>query len=211
MNEMGITIMNKKRTLRKLLSSGGMSIGETMIAVALIALLSLCIATGTAFGANQYQKSLLSSEARVLSSTLTSIFQEELSNTTQVRYQDGKFRYASPRYTPKSADPDNKLSSIISLDEEDRPVEGGFGQIALSAPQQEGLPPKYIRPLPSAAYAKSQRLKVRITVTPEDHDDDDYVDDFVVKMEFEVADKVQDQLETSFCVFPLNRLKLTAD
>ena len=53
-----------------------------MVALLIVSLLSMCIATGVAFGARQYRRAVANSEARILCSTLTNAITDELSNTT---------------------------------------------------------------------------------------------------------------------------------
>ena len=71
--------------VKKLRKKTGASIAETMVALIIISLLSMSIATGVAFGARQYSKSTARSEARILCSSLTSMIQDELRNTTEVQ------------------------------------------------------------------------------------------------------------------------------
>ena len=58
----------------------GFSLGEVMVALLIVSLLSMSIATGVAFGMRQYNKAVANSEARILCSTLTSVITDELSN-----------------------------------------------------------------------------------------------------------------------------------
>ncbi len=87
---MGIIIMvdqMKKlaKTLRRAVRSRkGLSIAETMAALIIVSLLTMCLATGTAFGVRQYRHAMTRSEARILCSTLSAIVSDELSNTQEV-------------------------------------------------------------------------------------------------------------------------------
>lgn len=62
-----------------------MSIAETLVALLIVSLLTMGIATGVAFAARQYNNAMLRSKTSILCSTLTSALTSELSNTTKIK------------------------------------------------------------------------------------------------------------------------------
>ena len=84
--------------MKKLRKKTGFSLGETMVALLIISLITMSIATAVAFGARQYGNSVSRSEARILCSSLSSIIQDELRNTTQVMIDGDDLYYRTTNY-----------------------------------------------------------------------------------------------------------------
>lgn len=186
---------------------GGFSMGEMMVTLIIISLLSMGIATGIAFAVRQYNRGLIRSESRILCSTLTSIFREEFGNTTCVDTGDGSLRYFSKNYTPEHAgsEDDRYLSSIHSVlysDDGSSPAPDGYGQLVLRT--QDESDTDIERPiLPPEAYVPAHKLRVKAEV--------EYIEDLGQNGTFRVTLHVRggnenvDQAESTFCVIPLNK------
>ena len=115
-----------RRALRK---KAGVSIAETLVALLIVSLLTMGIATGVAFAARQYNKSVIQSESRVLCSTLTAAISDKLRNTTADRHEDldtqgGYVRFAGSFLLPSEAystTQDLKAEATASYDDSVEP------------------------------------------------------------------------------------------
>ena len=134
-----------------------------MLALLLVALLSMGIATGDAFGARQYHRSMAQSEAQILCSTLSSILREELSNARYMKNEGGTVRFNSLHYTPGDADPDDGLSCVVSVDE-DAQAPREYGLAAMCAVDRSGAP-IYMLLLPASAYSLEHALQVKLDLS----------------------------------------------
>ena len=84
MRQMDITTMkrNKMNVLKnKLISNSGMSIGELMVAMLIVLLVTSGVASGMQLALNQYNRSMVQSESKLLYSTLKNEITSELSIT----------------------------------------------------------------------------------------------------------------------------------
>ncbi len=127
-----------------------------MVALLIVSLLSMCIATGVAFGARQYRRAVANSEARILCSTLTNAITDELSNTTifdpsktlkanadgQICREDGSLLLPEAAYTGTEtlsatikvtyADKKYKIELAVSPNNTDWKVETKFDVLPLN-------------------------------------------------------------------------------
>lgn len=150
---MVITTMNKRNKLLKL-NSKGMSLTETLCAVALVALVSLLLATGVSLANKQYKSSIRLSEAQDLYVTLESLLTNELRYTNSVTLKNNKEvdTFFSVTYALKNAD-----TGLCVLDK-DGNITSGFGQLAIGDEESES----YNRLLGTASYANDLGAKAII-------------------------------------------------
>jgi hypothetical protein len=174
-----------------------------MLALAIVALLTMGVATGVAFGAKQYTESTRQSEARILCSTLTSVLREELTNTTEIDYVAGKLSF-SPTYKPKQS-ASGALSSIVYVDDTNKAVTTDYGQLALAAPAEGGADDILTPLIPAAAYSSLNDLKAQISVVPNLSGTD--VQSFKINLKILTSDGAKTLTESTFYVMPLNAVK----
>ncbi len=74
---------------QKLRSRLGMTLAETLTALAVFAILSVALVVGTTAAWKVYQKAVVASEARTLQSTLIQSLADELRYARNIRQQDG--------------------------------------------------------------------------------------------------------------------------
>ncbi len=122
--------------LKKLRSRRGMSLAETLTALALFAILSVALVVGTTAAWKVYQKAVVASEARTLQSTLTQSLGDEL-------------RYA------RNIQPDGSFDSeTFGL---------GVSVISNDGKVQIGNGTKSYELLPAKAYTKGLKAAVEVT------------------------------------------------
>ena len=159
-----------------------------MVTLLIISLLSMAIATGTAFGVRQYRKAVTRSEARILCSTLSSILEDEFTNTQHV-FVDGSgnvARYDSQRHG-------NNISLLVK-DSDGTVVSSGGGGYLFAGNNEL---------LSQAAYSKGfQNLCVE---SPELKYDNE-AKFFTVTLTVTDFGKTQ-KVTTKFDVIPLNSVK----
>lgn len=83
---------------RKFRSCLGMTLAETLTALAVFAILSVALVVGTTAAWKVYQKAVVASEARTLQSTLTQSLTDELHYARNIRVVDGKVVYDSETF-----------------------------------------------------------------------------------------------------------------
>ena len=188
----------EKQNAARRRARGGFTIAEMLVAILILGLVSGGVAEGIRFGAEQYQKSMQLSEARVLCSTLTSIIQDELGNTHKITVKaDGTLysffsrNYAVPKSTDGSrlvaADPD-------SGSELDADKYGELKMMGTGPGELDGLP------LLSSASYTSFKLRVNPTVKYSGGV-------FTVTLKIRPAGASEDTLTSTFFVLPLNKLE----
>lgn len=150
---MDITIMNKRKKLLKL-NSRGMSLTETLCAVALVALVSLLLATGVSLANKQYKTSIRLSESQELYVTLESLLTNELRYTNSLSLKNGNEvdTFYSVTYALKNAD-----TRLYVLDSDGK-VTSGYGQLAMGDEESES----YNRLLGNASYTNNLGAKAKI-------------------------------------------------
>ena len=183
----------------------GFSMAETMVALIIVSLLSMGIATGVAFGARQYKKSVTLSESKILCSTLSSVIRNELVNATKV-YPGTPTAFDSKNYTISGS---NGKRCFVMQTGEDESVtySDGSSTFGLIYVADQGSFDNPLELIPAAAYS-SYRLKANVSVAY--HEKTTTVDEhFAVTVKIK-DDAGDEQAEAQFIVIPLNKLeKLT--
>lgn len=130
-------------------SSGGYSLAETLVAVLILLLVSAGLATGMTLASRQYRRSILSSESKILASTLNAVIENELANTPEKKVDGGSVYFYSPNYGGENR--------TFCLTEESN----GYGKVALAdSPDGTGD----VMPLVSSScYANGMGAKVSVT------------------------------------------------
>ncbi len=86
MNMMKRLLRTSRNACRaKLAGKRGMSLGEVLITVLIVLLMTSALVTGASFANRQYHASMKESEAKILYSTLSSVIHGELSNTRTIK------------------------------------------------------------------------------------------------------------------------------
>lgn len=83
---------------KKLRSRLGMTLAETLIALAVFVILTAALVVGTTAAWKVYQKAVVASEARTLQSTLTQSLADELRYARNIRQDGGKVVYDSETF-----------------------------------------------------------------------------------------------------------------
>ena len=195
----------------------GFSMSETMVALMIVSLVSLSIATGVAFAVRQHNRVVAYSEARILCSSLTSIFQEELGNTrTYINGSDGNpktLRFFSTHYTPKLADSNENrnLSDVISViyaaDGTTSTPADGYGQVVLrtyNVSKEAILTPV----LQKESYVPQHGLAAKAEVKYDCEEPTNPKDYGVFTVTIRIRSSAfgaKDLLESTFYVIPLNK------
>ncbi len=169
---------------------------ETLVALLIVSLLSMGIATGVAFGTYQYKQSVIRSESKVLCSTLSSIIRNELLNANVV-YSGTPMGFDSRNYTV--TDSSGKRCIMMQTGEDSYSYgDSAYGLICMA---DQGTRAKPLELIPAAAYS-AYGLKANAKA--------EYVTDGGY---FEVVISVRnskdvDQAEARFTVVPLNELQI---
>lgn len=142
------------RLLKKWKSRRGYSLMETMTAVLILLLVTGGLATGMRLASRQYQRSLLSSQCRVLSSTLKSVLEDELANTDRVELRSGRVYFSSKSYAPAG-----ELCALAPVD--DQGHEATYGELALGTGSGTGFSGKKL--VSSACYTGGMKVGGEIT------------------------------------------------
>lgn len=145
--------MNKRDKLLKV-NSKGMSLTETLCAVALVALVSLLLTTGVSLAYKQYKSSIRLSESQELYVTLESLLTNELRYTNSVTLKNNNEvdTFYSVTYALRNAD-----TRLYVLDENGN-VTLGYGQLAIGDEESES----YNRLLGNASYTNNLGAKAKI-------------------------------------------------
>lgn len=83
---------------KKLRSRRGLTLAETLTALAVFAILSVVLVQGVTAAWKVYQKAMIASEARTLQSTLTQALSNELRYADNIRQEDGKLFFDSETF-----------------------------------------------------------------------------------------------------------------
>lgn len=83
---------------RKFRSRRGMTMAETLTALAVFAILSVALVVGTTTAWKVYQKGVVASEARTLQSTLIQSLTNELRYAANIRTEEGVLRFDSETF-----------------------------------------------------------------------------------------------------------------
>lgn len=177
--------MKKQHKLRR---KTGYTLAESLIAILLIALISMGLATGVAFGVRQYNNSVTRSEARILCSTLTSVITDELSSiqgSCSKSESGNTVSYHSERYG---------VSGELKAD---------GGHICIGDTKL----------IPDAAYSTTMQLRAAVEVTPSPATAGSEVTRFTVRLTIQSPDRTsvyKKEIETTFDVIPLNTVTLSS-
>lgn len=119
------------RLARIVSNEQGFTLTEVLAAVAIMSLVSMCMAMGVHFAVKQYHNSMVQSESKVLCSTLTAAIQEELSNTRTVSIDGGG--NVTGFFSSITNGKDSKFYTV-SVDEDNnvtKLAEGEYGKLYL--------------------------------------------------------------------------------
>ena len=193
--------MNSFRFFRKKLRDDrrghkGFSIAETLVALLIVSLLSMGIATGVAFATKQYRQSVIRSESKVLCSTLSSIIRDELLNANFV-YSGSPMGIDSQNYN--AADSSGKRCIMMQTGEDTYSYgDSAYGLICMA---DQGTKAKPLELIPAAAYSAyglKANAKAQYDATGG-----------YFNVEIHVRNsKGDDQAEARFIVVPLNELQI---
>ncbi len=85
---------------KKLRSRRGLTLAETLTALAVFAILSVALVTGTSAAWKVYQKSVVASEARTLQSTLIQSLGDQLRYASNIQTDGGTVSFESETFGP---------------------------------------------------------------------------------------------------------------
>lgn len=200
--------MTERKTDNRTRSRAGFTLGETLVTILILLLVSSGVVSGMRFGVEQYHRSMMLSEAKVLCSTLSSVIRSELSDTGSIRLTgsaDGEgFRevesFFSPRYAIKEDDPTSLVSVTVSkgagaaMSE----AEDGYGELLLGTVNSTTKKAAGRLLLSSAAYTTYQlRANASIRYNAAQNL-------FSVTLRIRTHDGDEDLIVSSFDVLPLN-------
>lgn len=143
----------------KLSSRKGMSLGEMLVAVLLVLLVSAGLVAGVALSQRRFVSSLRQSEAQELYSSLSSLISNELRYTTNVYYVNGSSDEVVSFYSVTYAIKED-LTKLVALDSDGNETED-YGELAL------GVSGNYHRLLGSASYSNDLGAKANVTYDEE--------------------------------------------
>lgn len=87
------------RGLRKLSKQKGFSLFESVVALLVIALLTVGVSTGVKAASSIYQKSLFHSEGEVLAATVDTALSDVLRFSTSIKEEDGIIKFTNSNYS----------------------------------------------------------------------------------------------------------------
>ncbi len=185
----------------------GFTLAETLIAMLILSLVSFGMAEGIRFGVEQYRRSMMLSEARVLCSTLTSVIRGELANTTNWS-ETTPVSFYSPTYASEKGNSDRLSTFISATKTESGYIEAvpdsdnglRYGELMLGKVNGDGSLSGNLL-LGSRAYT-SYRLRANASAS---YDSVNKI--FVVTLRLRPADQEKDLLVDTFHVIPLNDKK----
>ncbi|MCR5453328.1 MAG: hypothetical protein K6F00_11950 [Lachnospiraceae bacterium] len=90
---MSIKISRLKKFVKKLKNKKGMSLAETLLAMLIILIVTGTVTNSIKLAVNNYNRSMIRSEAKILYSTLSSIITNELDNTGTITLGDSSDGY----------------------------------------------------------------------------------------------------------------------
>ncbi|MDO4502435.1 MAG: hypothetical protein Q4D06_04550 [Coriobacteriia bacterium] len=125
--------MSRGTCVRRIKDRGGYSLGELLVAMVIMGLVSMLLATGVSVSAKQYQQSLVGSESQSLCSTLTASLTSALRSADDFTLEgttvkDGTEHYAYQRFWAADA----YRTGVVALDAKGKEVASGKpGYLAL--------------------------------------------------------------------------------
>lgn len=131
--------------MNKLMNHKGLSLGEILVSVAIVALVSIGMLTGVILSNNQLTKQMRLSQANELYTTLSSLISNELRYTKEVDLK-GNTNTVDTFFSVTYALKEYK-TGFVSLDEEGQ-ESNGYGDVALGSDNE------YNRIIGSAAYGQ---------------------------------------------------------
>ncbi len=205
--------MIDRKISKRLRSRGGFSIAEMLVTVIILLLVSGGVAEGIRFGTEQYRKSMLLSEGKVLCSTLTSIIQSELSDTNVAHLVkaegDGSVEdvndYRAVDVFFSSVGRCSLIPVTVTKNDADGTMtiskaDDDYGELLLGTVDAEGAVTGDLL-LGSKAYTTYKlRVKAAIEYNPTKAI-------FRVKLQIRAPGEDKDILESTFSVLPLNKVK----
>ncbi len=146
--------MNKAKKQVKL-NNKGMTLTEVLCATLLVALVSLCLATGVRLASKEFTSSIRLSEAQELYATLESLLTNELRYTSDIQLKNNNEvdTFFSVTYALKEA-----KTRLYSLDENGN-VTTDYGQLAMGDEESNA----YNRLLGNGSYTNKLGAKAKIT------------------------------------------------
>ena len=211
-----ITMKRDRRRLarlrRKVRGKSGYSIAESLLALLIVALLSIGIAAGVAFGVRQYNEAMSLSEARVLCSTLASVVRGELSvvpeawtagDGTVVAFRKSIDRDFSSDEEKEAAQKRNFYAAEITETNSGEAINvkdpGAYGEIVLATNPTKAYPD----PVLSSATYSQYKLQANVAIKAEQAGNE--VKTFLVTISIRTKDGTERTSET-FQVIPLNKV-----
>lgn len=193
-----------KKTIRKLKSSKGMSLGEVLLCVLIIMLVTSTLATGISLAYTNYRISVTTSEAKILYSTLKSVILSELGNTNAVflkKTTEGT-EYPLDKFFSRTYAITDEYSRFYSVTIEKSGMEepdDGYGEIILGTEDEKGVITGNL--LISRAAYSSYHLSAKVDVTY-----DININTFHVTLS--ISNKNDIEISESFDVIPLNEMEI---
>jgi prepilin-type N-terminal cleavage/methylation domain-containing protein len=123
-----------KKKIFKKLNNKGFSLGEMLVAVLILLLATSATAEGIRVATQQYHKSMIQSESKLLNTTLSTILQSELSNTTTIKLGNkiSGDTYEVDKILSPSYAIDKDLCHLYSVKNSDgtfKEASGGYGEL----------------------------------------------------------------------------------
>ena len=193
--------MIRRAVRKKLASTAGLTLGELLVSVVVMSLVSVLLAAGVSVAARQYQESLVGSESQALCSTLTTAVAsalrsaQDFDGASVVSDQDGE-HYAYRRFWAADA----YRTDLVVVGEEGQELpEDAAGYLALRATDGS------LAPLATqASYTLGMKARVQLDWT--NGGSDRYSAEApVCKVTLTVCDSASNPVATSaFTVIPVN-------
>jgi prepilin-type N-terminal cleavage/methylation domain-containing protein len=192
-----------RKKIFKKLNNRGFSLGEMLVAILILLLATSATAEGIRVTSQQYHKSMIQSESKLLNSTLSTIIQSELSNTSTIKlgskvsgntYKVDKI--LSPTYAI-----DRDLCHFYSVKNDDgtfKESSNGYGELMLGVKTGSEIEGNL---LVSSEMYTSYDLKANVDVT---YDTDKKI--FHVVLKIKSNDK--EVSNNSFDVIPLTEINI---
>lgn len=141
--------------------TSGYTLVESLVALIIVSLITMCVATGVSMAQRQFTLSMASSESKVLYSTLENLIRNEIAYADIVTYEGGDVWFSSLNYANEGGD--NPTWKLVAVDEHGVSSDGR-GEIALCREGTDGQP-VLERLLASTAYTRGMTASVSTSVS----------------------------------------------